>query len=66
MCRQAGPSPTKTGTGSYGTIVDVGIVWPPSGEPLVVSIMSSKQAADAEYDQAIIAQAAAYVVETLG
>jgi len=56
----------KTGTGSYGTIVDVGIVWPPSGEPLVVSIMSSKQAADAEYDQAIIAQAAAYVVETLG
>jgi beta-lactamase class A len=55
----------KTGTGSYGTIVDVGVVWPPSGEPLVVSVMSSKAAEDAEYDQAIIAEATAYVVETL-
>ncbi|MBB4904971.1 beta-lactamase class A [Actinophytocola algeriensis] len=55
----------KTGTGGYGTIVDVGIVWPPSGAPLVVSVMSSKQAEDAEYDQAIIAEATAYVVATL-
>jgi beta-lactamase class A len=55
----------KTGTGSYGTVVDVGVVWPPSGEPLVVSVMSSKPAADAEYDQAIIAEATAYVVATL-
>jgi beta-lactamase class A len=55
----------KTGTGSYGTVVDVGIVWPPSGEPLVVSVMSSKPAEDAEYGQAIIAEATAYVVETI-
>ena len=56
----------KTGTGSYGTVVDVGIVWPPSGEPLVVSVMSSKAAEDAEYDQAILAEATAYVVSVLG
>ena len=56
----------KTGTGSYGTVVDVGLVWPPSGEPLVVSVMSSKPAEDAEYDQAIIAEATAYVVSVLG
>ncbi len=55
----------KTGTGSYGTVVDVGVVWPPSGEPVVMAVMSSKPDEDAEYDQAIIAGAAAYVVATL-
>ncbi|MGW4845097.1 class A beta-lactamase [Nocardia brasiliensis] len=55
----------KTGTGDYGTLNDIAIVWPPDRAPLVVSLMSSKATADAEYDQALLAEAAAYVASTL-
>ncbi|MBP2338188.1 beta-lactamase class A [Saccharothrix coeruleofusca] len=55
----------KTGTGNYGTLNDVGVVWPPDSAPLVVSIMSSKATADARYDEALLAETAAYVAETL-
>ncbi|MFD0972765.1 class A beta-lactamase [Plantactinospora endophytica] len=55
----------KTGTGSYGTINDIAVVWPPDSAPLVVAIMSSKASRNAEYQQALIAEAAAYVVATL-
>ncbi len=55
----------KTGTGDYGTVNDIAVVWPPGSAPLVISIMSSKATAEAEYDQALLARAAAYVVETL-
>ncbi|HEX7305858.1 class A beta-lactamase [Lentzea sp.] len=54
----------KTGTGSYGTVNDIAVVWPPGREPVLVAIMSSK-AADTEYDEALVAEAAAYVLETL-
>ncbi|SER18944.1 beta-lactamase class A [Lentzea xinjiangensis] len=56
---------SKTGTGSYGTVNDIAIVWPPGGEPLLIAVMSSKDAADAGYDEALVAEAAAYVVKTL-
>jgi beta-lactamase class A len=55
----------KTGTGSYGTIVDVGIVWPPKAAPLIISVMSSRASADAAYDSALIADATRYVVKAL-
>lgn len=55
----------KTGTGDYGTLNDIAIVWPPNAAPLVVAIMSSKAEKDANYDQALLAEAAKYVVETL-
>ncbi|MFJ6676657.1 class A beta-lactamase [Actinosynnema sp. NPDC091369] len=55
----------KTGTGGYGTVNDIAVVWPPNAAPLVVSIMSSKTTADARYDQALLAEAAAYVVDVL-
>ncbi|MFI6218227.1 class A beta-lactamase [Nocardia brasiliensis] len=55
----------KTGTGDYGTLNDIAIVWPPERAPLVISLMSSKATADAEYDQALLAEAAAYVVKAL-
>ncbi|SMC66759.1 class A beta-lactamase [Kibdelosporangium aridum] len=55
----------KTGTGDYGTLNDIGVVWPPDAPPLVIAIMSSKSAADAKYDEAVIAEAAAYVVNAL-
>ncbi|GAA2776189.1 class A beta-lactamase [Saccharopolyspora taberi] len=55
----------KTGTGDYGTVNDIAIVWPPDTAPLVISVMSTKSAKDAPYDQALVAEAAAYAVETL-
>jgi beta-lactamase class A len=55
----------KTGTGDYGTVNDIAVVWPPDAPPLVISIMSSKATAEAEYDQALLAEAAAYAVESL-
>ncbi|MFE7125305.1 class A beta-lactamase [Streptomyces sp. NPDC057617] len=56
----------KTGTGSYGTLNDMAVVWPPkSAPPLVIAVMSTKAGKNAEYDQALIAEAAAYAVETL-
>ena len=56
----------KTGTGDYGTLNDIAILFPPAAEPIVLAIMSSKPTADAEYDEALLAEAAAFVVETLG
>ncbi|MEJ3750140.1 class A beta-lactamase [Actinomycetes bacterium KLBMP 9797] len=55
----------KTGTGDYGTVNDIAIVWPPDSAPLVIAIMSSKATKDAEYQQAIIVEAATYVANTL-
>ena len=55
----------KTGTGSYGTMVYIAIVWPPAAAPLVIAVMCSRATRDAKYDQALIAEAAAYVAATL-
>ncbi|WP_407936582.1 class A beta-lactamase [Lentzea tibetensis] len=55
----------KTGTGSYGTLNDIAVVWPPNAAPLIISIMSSKAAKGAKADQAVIAEAAARVVAAL-
>jgi beta-lactamase class A len=55
----------KTGTGSYGTIVDVGIVWPPRTAPLVIAVMARKDRADAAGDSALIADATRYVTRAL-
>ncbi|MFE7743581.1 class A beta-lactamase [Nocardia sp. NPDC057455] len=55
----------KTGTGDYGTLNDIAVVWPPDAAPLVVAIMSSKATRDAAYDQALLAEAAAYVMDAL-
>lgn len=59
------PVADKTGTGKYGTVNDIALVWPPDTEPLVVSIMSSRAAPDAEHVEALVAEAAAYVITTL-
>jgi beta-lactamase class A len=56
---------SKTGTGDYGTLNDIAVVWPPGREPILVAIMSSKSTADAKYDEALLAETAAYVVKTL-
>lgn len=55
----------KTGSGGYATANDVGVVWPPGAEPIVVCVMSSKAARRGERDEALIAEAAAHVIATL-
>ncbi|AGM05207.1 beta-lactamase [Amycolatopsis keratiniphila] len=55
----------KTGTGEYGTLNDIAVLWPPGKAPIVLAVMSSKAAKDAPYDEALLAEAARYVVETL-
>jgi beta-lactamase class A len=53
---------SKTGTGDYATLNDIAVVWQPNREPILIAIMSSRSAADAKYDEALIAEATAYVL----
>ncbi|WP_354644800.1 class A beta-lactamase [Kitasatospora camelliae] len=55
----------KTGTGSHGTTNDVGIAWTADGTPLVLSVLTTKPAADAPADEALIARATALVLPAL-
>lgn len=45
----------KTGTGSYGTTNDIGIIWPPQGSPIVVSIYFTQNKKDASPRDDVIA-----------
>ncbi|KRF31492.1 class A beta-lactamase [Yonghaparkia sp. Soil809] len=56
----------KSGAGGYGTRNDLGIVWPPDGDPIVIAVLTTRDAADAEYDNALVADVAAVVLEELG
>ncbi|MEU0538054.1 class A beta-lactamase [Amycolatopsis tolypomycina] len=51
----------KTGTGEYATRNDIAVVWPPGWAPIVLAVMSSRQAEDAEHDDRLVAQAAKLV-----
>ncbi|WP_320781229.1 class A beta-lactamase [Streptomyces sp. CRN 30] len=56
----------KTGAGgTYGTRNDIAVVWPPGTAPIVMSIMSNRHDEDAEYDDALIAEAASVVADAL-
>ncbi|MBB5953697.1 beta-lactamase class A [Saccharothrix tamanrassetensis] len=55
----------KTGAGGYGTRNDIAVVTPPGRAPIVVAVLSSRSAPDAEYDNALIAEAAKIVVARL-
>jgi beta-lactamase class A len=56
----------KTGTGSYGVRNDIGIVTPPGGAPIAVVVMTSKDTADAEPDDALVAAATRAAVTAAG
>ena len=56
----------KSGAGAYGTRNDIALVWPPSGSPIVLVIMSNRPAEDAEYDNALIARATEAALAGLG
>lgn len=55
----------KTGSGGYGTRNDIAVLWPPTGAPIVLAIMSTRGIKDAEYDNALIAQAAKVTIAAL-
>ncbi|MFC7328247.1 class A beta-lactamase [Marinactinospora rubrisoli] len=55
----------KTGAGDYGTRNDIAVIWPPEDDPIVIAVMSSRDAQDAEYDNALIADATEVVVDSL-
>jgi beta-lactamase class A len=55
----------KTGSAGYGTRNDIAIVRPPGGTPIVMAVLSTRGAQDAEPDDALIAQAARVVAAEL-
>ncbi|MDY7220800.1 class A beta-lactamase [Halalkalibacterium halodurans] len=55
----------KTGSGSYGTRNDIGILWPPGRDPIILSVLTSKEERDAEHDDALIARATEEVINIL-
>ncbi|ABS03417.1 class A beta-lactamase [Kineococcus radiotolerans] len=52
----------RTGAGGYGTRNAVAVVWPPAGAPLVLVVMSDRDAEDADHDDALVAAATAVAV----
>ncbi|RHW31648.1 class A beta-lactamase [Oceanobacillus profundus] len=55
----------KSGAGGYGTRNDIGIVWPPDREPIVIAILSNRDTEDAEYNDDLIKQATEITVDAL-
>lgn len=68
---RAGVDPTwpvadKTGTGSYGVRNDIAVVYPPGRKPIVVVVMTSRDAPDATPSDALVAAATKAAVASLG
>ncbi|MFI9505746.1 class A beta-lactamase [Nocardia sp. NPDC052566] len=56
----------KTDTGSYGCANDAAITWPGDGRPpLVIAVQTCKSAEDAQVDNAVFAEAAKIVIDSL-
>jgi beta-lactamase class A len=55
----------KTGAGSYGTTNDVGVLWPPSGAPLVLSVYLTFPDKDAKGRNDVVASATRIAVQAL-
>jgi beta-lactamase class A len=55
----------KTGSASYGTRNDIAVLWPPTGAPIVLAVLSTHDRVDAATDDRLIAEAAAVVTGTL-
>ncbi|MCP2266692.1 class A beta-lactamase [Promicromonospora thailandica] len=56
---------SKTGTSAVGTRNDVGVVWPPDGDPVVLAVLTQLRDRDAEPDDALLAQVTAVAVRAL-
>jgi beta-lactamase class A len=57
----------KTGTGGYGPTNDIGVLTPPSGEPVVIAIYyHADRASSSEQNEAVIAEATRIALKALG
>ncbi|MFD2795545.1 class A beta-lactamase [Promicromonospora vindobonensis] len=56
----------KTGTSSNGGRNDIGVLWPPDGDPVVLAILTRTEDPDAEPDDALLAEVSTVAVEALG
>jgi beta-lactamase class A len=56
----------KTGAGSYGTVNDIAVAWPPGAAPIVLAVLSTRNGEDEKGDNAVIAEAARIVAAELG
>ena len=53
----------KTGTGSYGSTIDIGVVWPTGKAPVVLALYFTQPGKDDKANSEILASAARVVVE---
>jgi beta-lactamase class A len=57
---------SKTGTSGNGGRNDIGLLWPPDGEPVVLAVLTQAKDREAEPDDALLAEVTAVAVEALG
>jgi beta-lactamase class A len=55
----------RTGAGGYGTRNAIAVLWPPEAEPIVLAVMSTRDTKDAEYDDALVAEATTVALDAL-
>jgi beta-lactamase class A len=55
----------KTGTGDYGTTNDIGIIWPPTGSPIVVAIYFTQHIKSAAPRDDVIASVSRIILSAL-
>lgn len=56
----------KTGTGSYGTTNDIGVLWPKTGAPIVAAIYFTQHEKNASPRDDVIASATRILISALG
>ncbi|MCK1796657.1 class A beta-lactamase [Streptomyces sp. XM4193] len=56
----------KSGAGGYGTRNNIAVAWPDEGEPIVISVLSSKDREGAEREDELVAEAAEIVADAIG
>ena len=57
----------KTGNGDYGTRNDIAVLWPPTGAPIVIAVLSNRgDDENATSDDALIADATKIALKALG
>lgn len=57
---------SKTGTSGHGGRNDIGLLWPPDGDPVALAVMTRTEDPEAEPDDALLAEVTAVAVEALG
>jgi beta-lactamase class A len=56
----------KTGTGDYGTLNDIGVLWPPARGPIVLTVYYTQVRPDAKRNDDVIAAATRIAIAALG